>query len=72
MWPKSKLEYFRLDFSKSKIESIGLDLHAYVDSLSISNAAAMRKLSKLYSIYNSKIESIGLELLDTKIISEVC
>ena len=72
MWPKSKLEYFRLDFSKSEIEFIWLDLHAYVDGLSTSTAAAMRKLSKLYSIYNFKIESIGLELLGTKIISQVC
>ena len=72
MSPKSKLEYFRLDFSKPEIESIGLDLHAYVDGLSILAAAVMGKLSKLLLIYYSRIESIGLVLLDTKIISKAC
>ena len=40
--------------------------------MSTSIAAAMGKLSKLYSIYNSKIEYFGLELLDTKLVSKVC
>ena len=36
------------------------------------NCCAMGKSSKLYSIYNSKIESFGLELLDTQIVSKRC
>ena len=35
-------------------------------------ATAMEKSSNLYLIYNSKIESFGLELLDTQIISNIC
>ena len=32
----------------------------------------MLKLSLLSSIYNSKIESFGLELLDTQIVLKMC
>ena len=39
-----------------------------MDSLSNSATVAMGKPSEIYSIYNSKIESSGLDLLDTKLV----
>ena len=52
----------------TRTESIRLDLHAYVDNLSTSAASAMGKSSKLYLIYNPKIETHTLKLLVSKIV----
>ena len=58
-------------FPLYQTESFGLDLQAYVDSLSTSAAGAMGKSSAIYSIYNPKIKSNTLDLLDTKIVSNL-
>ena len=59
-------------FLFNQTESKELEFCAYMDQMSTSAAAVMGKLSKLYSIYKSKIDFIGLELLDSKIVSKVC
>ena len=56
-------------FPLNQTESNELDFCAYVDQMSTST---MRKSSMLYSIYNFKIESFGLELLDVKLVTKLC
>ena len=62
----------RTRFSLNQTESNELDFWAYVDSLSTLAADAMGKSSTIYLIYYPKIESFGLELLDTQILSNLC
>jgi len=55
----------------NQTKSKELDFCAYVDQMSTSSIATMGKSSILYSIYNFKIESFGLELLDIKLVSKL-
>ena len=53
-------------FLCTKTKSSELDFWAYVDTLSISATGKIGNSSTVYSIYNPKIESSRLELLETK------
>ena len=56
----------RTQFLCTKTEFNELDFWAYVDTLFTSAAGKIGNSSTIYSIYNPKIESTGLELLETK------
>ena len=52
-------------FPLNQIKSNKLDFWAYMNTLSTSAASKMGKLSIIYSIYNSKIESFDLSFFDS-------
>ena len=56
----------RTRFLCTKTESSELNFWVYVDTLSTSVASKIGNSSTIYSIYNPKIKSSGLELLETK------
>ena len=57
-------------FSWRKSESFGLDFQAYVDSVSSSAAVQWEIECNILDLY-TKIESFGLNLLNTKIVSNL-
>ena len=75
-----QIEYTKLDFSSMlmwksvhigmKIESVGLDFQAYLDSVSSSTAMQWEIECNILDLY-PKIDSFGLDLLDTKIVSNL-
>ena len=56
----------------TELESIWLEFDAYMDQVSTSIAARWENQVSYTRFYNSKIESFGLELLDTQIVSKLC
>ena len=58
-------------FICTKTESDELDFWAYVDTLSTSATGKIGNSSTIYLIYNLKIESTGLELLEMKYVWNV-
>ena len=61
---KNRVHWTR--FICTKTESSELDFCTYMDTLSTSATGKIGNSSTIYSIYNPKIESTGLELLETK------